>query len=194
MNNAFKNNDTLFYSKNNELIEKTFQKTRYEEAIKNKYVAVKELLENPKLPKNSELLEFQTSSAEDMLKEIIDNAEGKLIYVDNWATWCGPCRSEFKEATPKFKAKYKDEIEFVYLCHQSQESNYKPTIAQYQIEGKHYFLNNNQTQEIQKTLNINGYPTYNIISQKGEIIKTGNEFRPSNALTYTVIDSLLNSN
>ena len=193
LNIAFNNNDTLFYSKNNKLIERTFEKTRYEEAIMNKYVAVKELLENPQLPENSELLEFEASSAEDMFKELVDNAEGKLIYIDNWATWCGPCRSEFKEATPKLKAKYKDEIEFIYLCHQSQENNYKPTIAQFQIEGKHYFLNNNQTQEIQKVLKINGYPTYNIISRNGEIIKTGNEFRPSNELTYTVIDSLLNS-
>jgi thiol-disulfide isomerase/thioredoxin len=29
------------------------------------------------------------------LKEVTDLYKGKVIFMDIWATWCGPCRESF---------------------------------------------------------------------------------------------------
>lgn len=191
LNNQLKNNDTVFYQKNKELITNTFKNTRYEQAIKDKYSYVKELIENPVLSEGTELLSFKTNDAQEILNQIIKNANGKVVYIDNWATWCGPCKREFKEATPKLKKKFKGDIEFIYFCHQSEEGGYKPTISKYKIAGKHYFMNKEQTESLAKLLNITGFPTYSIINKKGKILHSGFEFRPSIPKTTEILTKLI---
>jgi len=37
----------------------------------------------------------------------LDGFKGKVVFVDFWASWCGPCKQEFPEIN-KFITKYKD--------------------------------------------------------------------------------------
>ncbi len=191
LKNALKNNDTLFYHKYKKVIDSIFENSEYHEVIKTNYAIVRNRLINPQLPDKAELLTFKANTAEGILEEIIKNANGKVIYIDNWATWCGPCKSQFKSATPKLKKEFSDNVEFVYLCHRSNKSQYKPTIAQFKVEGKHYFINDELNKNLAKLLNITGYPTYNIINKKGELVHSGFEFRPSIPKTAEILTQLI---
>ena len=191
LNNSLKNNDLAFYKKNRTTIDSFFKNTVYEKAIHKKYTFTKNLIENPVLPEKTELLKFSSDDATTFLDEIIKNANGKIIYIDNWATWCGPCKQQFKEATPKLKKEFSKDVEFIYLCHLSDEKLYKPTISQYKIEGKHYFITKEQNKILQKTLNVTGYPTYNIIDKKGKLMHSGFEFRPSESKTSKILKDLI---
>ncbi len=187
----FNNNSLELYENNKDIIDGLFKGTAFENAINERYSSIKTLLDNPELPEKAELLAFKSTDAKTFLDEIKANAKGKVIYIDNWATWCGPCKSQFKEATPKLKAKFSKDVEFVYLCHQSEERLWKPNISEFKVEGKHYFITKDQTEVLSKILNITGFPTYNIINKDGELVHSGFEYRPSITETSTIIEKLI---
>ena len=187
----FNNNSLKLYENNKDIIDGMYKDTPFEAAISERYNSIKTLLENPTLPEKAELLTFKSTDATSFLEEIKTNAKGKVIYIDNWATWCGPCKSQFKEATPKLKAKFSKDVEFIYLCHQSEERLWKPNISEFKIEGKHYFITEDQTKVLSEILNITGFPTYNIIDKDGELVHSGFEYRPSIAETSTILEKLI---
>lgn len=186
------NNNTIEgYERNLTQIENLFSGSDFAGPLNAKYTKVKNLLEDPVLPEGTELLTFQSESPEGYLKEIIANANGKVIYIDNWATWCGPCKSEFKNSTPQLKEKFQKDVEFIYLCHQSNQKLWKPSIAEFKVKGKHYFLSQEESNPIFKEINLQGFPTYTIINKKGEIVKSGFEYRPSNTITSEILTELI---
>jgi thiol-disulfide isomerase/thioredoxin len=168
-----------------------FNNTAFQKQLTMRYESIKELLENPVLPEKTELLTFSSEDPKTFLKEIIANANGKVIYIDNWATWCGPCKREFKESTPELKKKFGDAIEFVYLCHQSDKELWIPSISEFKVEGKHYFITKEQFDVLRDQLNITGFPTYNIINKSGDIAYTGFEYRPSLEKTSEILSELI---
>ncbi|WP_161555244.1 TlpA disulfide reductase family protein [Dokdonia sinensis] len=185
------NNSVTYYEKHRGKFDTLFSESIFEKSLARKYGSVKDLLDNPVLPEGSELLSFKSENSEDFIQEIIANANGKVVFIDNWATWCGPCKQEFKEATPALKEKFEDDVEFVYLCHQSDEKLWKPSIAQYKVKGKHYFLNKEESKPIFKQINLQGFPTYTIINKKGEIVNSGFEYRPSESITTEILTKLV---
>ncbi|MGJ8685404.1 MAG: TlpA family protein disulfide reductase [Nonlabens sp.] len=190
--NQFEDNNISFYENNKEQISEMFDGTVMGSTFSSKYDEVKKLLDNPEVPEDAELLTFKSEDSAQFIDEIIANANGKVIYIDNWATWCGPCKSEFKKASPELHEKFKDDVEFVYLCHNSKEKNYLPSIAKYQIAGKHYFLTNEQSRPIFKQIDLEGFPTYTIINKKGEIVLSDYIHRPSYAKTTDILTGLIN--
>jgi hypothetical protein len=64
-------------------------------------------------------------------------------------------------------------------------------LADKKLKGQHFLLNDKQGAYFDKALKINGFPTYAIIDKKGQLIRTGNDFRPSNEDTEKLINALL---
>lgn len=185
------NNRIQGFERHQKKLEALFKDSPFWIPLSQKYVEVKERLENPALPEESEILSFINESPEDYLKEIIANAKGKVIYIDNWATWCAPCKAEFKESTPALKASFGDDVEFVYLCHQSEKKLWKPSIAEFKVTGKHYFLEKEESKPLFTQINLQGFPTYTIINKKGEIVHSGFEYRPSLPETSKILKQLI---
>ncbi|PPK93672.1 thiol-disulfide isomerase/thioredoxin [Nonlabens xylanidelens] len=139
-----------------------------------------------------EILTFSNDDASTFIDEIVANADGKVIYIDNWATWCAPCKAEFKEASPALHEKFKEDVEFIYLCHASKEATYLPSIEEYNIKGKHYFLTDQQASIVQQQLNLIGFPTYTIYDKKGNQVLSDYIHRPSHGPTSDILTKLIN--
>jgi thiol-disulfide isomerase/thioredoxin len=189
--NDFESNGLSFFESNKEQIEKLVEPEQFKK-LAARYDSTKKLLENPEIPESAKLLTFNSNDPSTYLDEIIANANGKVIYIDNWATWCGPCKQEFQAASPALHDKFKEDVEFVYLCHQSERKGYKPSIAKYKIAGKHYFLSQEESAPIFEQIKLQGFPTYTIINKKGEIVISDYTYRPSYPATTDVLTELIN--
>ncbi|WP_051203470.1 TlpA disulfide reductase family protein [Hugenholtzia roseola] len=100
----------------------------------------------------------------------LESLKGKLVLVDFWATWCGPCVSEFPESR-KLKEKFANEpVEFVYICIWSEKETWLQAIEKHGLKGLHFFIPENEVEDLRTRYQIQGVPTYYLLDKEGNII------------------------
>jgi thiol-disulfide isomerase/thioredoxin len=119
----------------------------------------------------------------DMLgKEVyMDQFKGKVVYIDFWASWCGPCRQQFpfsKKLHESFTPKELEKIVFLYISIDDSEANWKKAVEQNQLKGINTISRGGWSSEVCKVFNITGIPRYMIIDKSGKVIEE-NAKRPS---------------
>ena len=120
----------------------------------------------------------EKSISGDFWKEIKEKYSGKVLYVDIWATWCAPCRTEFQYAIDLHKKLENENVAFINLCLSSKKDNWKAEIENSKIGGENYFFNEEQSQLLRDKLKFEGFPTFLIIDKLGNIVNA-NAPRPS---------------
>jgi thiol-disulfide isomerase/thioredoxin len=125
-------------------------------------------------------------------KTKLEDFKGKYVYIDIWATWCGPCRAEI----PHLKAveeKYHDKnIAFVSISIDVQKDfeKWKKFVGDKELGGVQLFADNDWKSEFIKSYNINGIPRFILIDPTGKIVKA-DAARPSSPALQEQLDLLL---
>ncbi len=117
---------------------------------------------------------------------------GKVIYLDFWATWCGPCIKELPYSV-LLQKKYKTEknLVFVYVSVDKNNNDWRKYLLNHsEIKGIHINIDEEEYSKIQDFYMISGIPRYLIIGKDGKILD-GNAERPSSSKVEEQLKNIL---
>jgi len=124
-------------------------------------------------------------------KEVhFDQFKGKVVYIDFWASWCGPCRQQFpfsKKLHDSMTKKELDKIVFLYISIDDNEAAWKKAIEQNSLQGVNAISRGGWSSEVCKFFNITSIPRYMILNKSGKVVEE-NAKRPADE---TLKDDLL---
>ena len=115
----------------------------------------------------------EITDGEQLFRKIIEPYKGKVVYLDVWGTWCGPCKDMMQYAGSAKKLFDGKDVIFLYLSNRSSDKSWKNIIKEYGLTGKiavHYNLPDEQQRAIEKFLQVRSFPTYILIDKEGNIV------------------------
>lgn len=125
-------------------------------------------------------------------KTSLESLKGKYVYLDIWATWCGPCRAEIP-ALKEIEAKYHGKnIEFVSISVDVQKDyeKWKKFVTEKQLGGIQLYADKNWESDFIKAFGINSIPRFILIDPNGMVLDA-DAARPSNPKLKEQLDQLL---
>ncbi|AUP80605.1 TlpA family protein disulfide reductase [Flavivirga eckloniae] len=121
----------------------------------------------------------------------LDDFKGKYVFIDVWATWCGPCIAEFPYIDKIEKEYHGKNIQFITLSVDTQKNRKKwyDFVKEKNLDGIQLLADNAFESKFVKDYNITGIPRFLLIDPKGNIV-TNNAPRPSNPELKALFNSL----
>ena len=162
-----------------EQFEKNYPKSEYSKFIKpyiDKIIGYHQIIEQPFEP---DMLFMDNYKTINTLEEAVKPLLGKKIYIDVWATWCGPCKVEFahNEALKKMLAENDIQMLYISIDRAEQEQTWKNEIKYHRLLGTHILANSELSLNLMKLFSKNAerpsiaIPWYILIDEQGNIMK-----------------------
>ena len=118
--------------------------------------------------------------------------KGKYVYIDVWATWCGPCKAEIPHLK-KVEAEYRGKnIEFVSVSIDRPKDHDKwvSMVTEKELGGVQLYADNNWESKFVKDYYIKGIPRFILIDPDGNVISPDAP-RPSDPKLRTILEELI---
>lgn len=120
------------------------------------------------------------------------NVNEKIIYIDFWATWCGPCLEEHKYLEI-LEEQFSEKVLFLKVSIDDDEARWKASHEKFGIHASNsYILTKNDKEKIIDRFKLAAIPKFLIVDNLGNIIDS-NPNRPSNSKLTNQLTELLNS-
>lgn len=148
----------------NELIE-IYQMIQESFKDENGALAKEKLNDITKFDTGSKAIDFAFTTR-DGVKTKLSDYKGKVVYLDFWASWCGPCRQQMPAAKELKKHYEGKDVVFLYVSIDKDTASWEKGINAMSIEGVHT-LSPTWSGEIAKKYNIASIPAYFLIDKKG---------------------------
>jgi thiol-disulfide isomerase/thioredoxin len=131
-------------------------------------------------------------------KDINDKAvsfsdfKGKFVYIDLWATWCGPCKAEIPHMKKIEEDYHGKNIVFVSLSLDKPKDaqKWKDYVTKEQLKGIQLMADKDFGSDVAKNYDVNAIPRFLLFDTKGNIINA-DALRPSNPELRVQLDKLL---
>lgn len=129
----------------------------------------------------------------------LSDLKGKYVYIDVWATWCGPCKAEIPSLKALEKQYHDKNIQFVSLSIDDDRSHggswdkaredWKAMIADKELSGVQLLAPNGWQSQFVLDYKIKGIPRFILIDPNGNIV-TPDAPRPSSPELTELFTSL----
>ncbi len=129
------------------------------------------------------------------IEELLSRFAGKKLYVDVWATWCGPCKEEFANEKSLHELLESKGYEMLYLSVDKEEADvqWRDMVAYYQLRGHHIRAGESLINDLQRLYGADGamtIPWNMIVDTRGNIVQL-HAPRPSESETLSAaLDSV----
>jgi thiol-disulfide isomerase/thioredoxin len=107
----------------------------------------------------------------------LNSLRGKAVYLDFWASWCGPCLKEMPHSKQLAEKLQGEAVAFVYVSVDENPEAWLNALQKWQLNGKHIWAEGLKSETAQ-SYNVKGVPRYVLIDSEGNIAD-GNAKRPS---------------
>ncbi|WP_281337021.1 TlpA family protein disulfide reductase [Flavobacterium eburneipallidum] len=127
------------------------------------------------------------------IKTKLEDFKGKYVYIDLWATWCGPCIKEIPFLQTIEQKYHNKNIVFVSISidKQTDFKKWETMVKEKNLGGVQLIADNDWNSEFAKSFGVTSIPRFILIDPSGKVVKAVAE-RPSNPQLIKELDVLLN--
>ena len=124
-------------------------------------------------------------------KTSLEDLKGKYVYIDVWATWCGPCKREIPFLKEVEKSYHGKNIEFVSTSIDRAKDHevWVNMVTDKDLSGVQLFADNDWKSKFVQDYAIEGIPRFILIDPEGNIV-TADAPRPSNPKLVELLEEL----
>ncbi|MFN3840357.1 MAG: thioredoxin-like domain-containing protein [Cyclobacteriaceae bacterium] len=129
---------------------------------------------------------------EERFNQFLKSMRGQRpVYIDFWASWCGPCLKEMPHSM-RLVEKYRDKIAFVFLSIDYDPEAWKNAIRKFNLDHppftQHFRIGPDS--DAAKLLDVNSIPRYVLVNKEGNFVQL-KAARPSDTNIFEEIERLL---
>lgn len=142
-------------------------------ALQNKYLEIqqRDITKSGNLKANDDVANM--SDGEQILRKLTEPYRGRLVLLDIWGTWCGPCKAALSHSQEEYERLKDYNLVYLYLANRSPEDGWKNVIKEYNVTGEnvvHYNLPADQQSAVEHFLQVHSWPTYKLIDRDGKVL------------------------
>jgi thiol-disulfide isomerase/thioredoxin len=122
----------------------------------------------------------------------LSDYRGKVVFIDTWATWCGPCKREIPYLKTLEEEYHDKNIHFISVSTDRDEAAWKAFIAREQMTGLQLHQNEAPGKSISELYIVNSIPRFILIDEAGKIVSTDAPRPSSGPEIRNLLNSVLN--
>jgi thiol-disulfide isomerase/thioredoxin len=131
------------------------------------------------------------------IQDLLLPFRGRPVFIDLWASWCEPCKDEFKYSSNLYNQLSKRRVKIIYISidKDTKDSTWKADIYNYKLVGYHLKASKALRDELTTLVwgGIDAYsiPHYMLFDSYGKVISKDMSAPSTTIALYNQIDEIL---